>query len=307
MKSVLQMTRTLNNGVKMPVMGFGTWLMSDEEAAAAVRQAIEAGYRMIDTAAFYNCEKGVGQGIRDSGIPREEIFVTTKVWPGDLYENRTEEAYRESLQRLGLDYIDLWLLHWPVNYVAGWKAMEEIYRQDRVRAIGISNFRIKQLLTLFDALEVVPAFIQLEINPLISNYEIRSFCEVKGIAIGAYQSLGSGPLGEVLTNEVIVSLAAKHGKTPAQVALRWAFQNNIITVPKTVTPKRMIENADILDFALTEEDLELIGNLKQTPRYDTENRDVPVRISEMVKRGIRFAEKGYKGDKTANYYDSNTK
>ncbi|MCR4443323.1 MAG: aldo/keto reductase [Peptococcaceae bacterium] len=303
MKSVLQITRLLNNGVKIPMMGLGTWQMSDEEATVAVRQALELGYRLIDTAAFYNCEKGVGQGIRDSGISREKIFVTTKVWATDLYENRVEEAYEESLQRLGLDYVDLLILHWPVNYINGWKIMERIYRQGRVRAIGISNFRIKQLLKLFDALEVVPAVIQLELNPLVTNFEIRSFCEAKGIAVTAWQSLGSGSTGEVLNNEVIVGLAKKYGKTPAQIALRWAFQNNIITIPKTVTPKRMMENADILDFELTEEDMEWIGNIKQLPRYDTEIRDVPIRITEMVKRGVRFVEKGYKGNLTRDFYD----
>ena len=140
----------------MPRLGFGTWLMSDEQAAVAVRQAIEAGYRMIDTAAFYNCERGVGQGIRDSGIPRDELFITTKVWPADLYEGTTERAYQESLERLGLNYIDMWLLHWPVNYVEGWKAMSKIYNEGRVRAIGVSNFRVKQLMTLFDQTDVIP-------------------------------------------------------------------------------------------------------------------------------------------------------
>jgi len=302
MTNILSEKITFNNGVQIPKMGFGTWMMSDEEAAASVRQAIEAGYRMIDTAAFYNCEKGVGQGIKDSGIPREEIFVTSKVWPTYVYQGRTEEAYQESLDRLGLEYLDLWLLHWPVNYVEGWKAMERVYKSGRVRAIGVSNMRVKQLLTLLDQTEVVPACLQIECNPLVSNYEIRAFCQYKGIAVGAWQSLGSGPRGEVLTNEVIVGLAEKYGKTPAQIALRWAYQNNIITIPKTVTPSRMVENADIGGFALTDEDLEKIGQIRQLPRYDTEIADVPVRIIEQVKRGICFAQKGYAGNLTKDFF-----
>lgn len=302
MESILNKTVTLNNGIKMPMMGFGTWMMTDEQAAVAVREALHAGYRLIDTAAFYNCERGVGQGIRDSGIPREEIFVTTKVWPTDLYENTTERAYKESLERLGLAFIDLWLLHWPVSYVNGWKVMEQIYRDGRVRAIGVSNFRVKQLMTLLDSCETVPAFLQMECNPLVTNYEVRALCEYKGIAVGGWQSLGSGPKGELLTNEVILELAERYGKTPAQVCLRWAYQLGIVTVPKTVTPSRMIENAGILDFVLSAQDLEMIGQLRQLPRYDTEIRDVPIRITEQVERGIRFAEKGYQGNLTAGFY-----
>ncbi len=300
--SVLSMMTTLNNGVKMPVMGFGTWMMTDAQAAAAVREAIHAGYRLIDTAAFYNCERGVGQGIRDSGIPREALFVTTKVWPTDLYENTAERAYEESLERLGLNYIDLWLLHWPVAYVGGWKVMEQIYRSKRVRAIGVSNFRVKQLMTLLDNCKVVPAFLQMECNPLVTNYEIRALCEYKGIKVGGWQSLGSGPKGELLTNDIILALAEKYSKTPAQICLRWAYQLGIATVPKTVNPSRMAENANIMDFSLSEQDLEMIGQIRQLPRYDTEIRDVPVRITEQVKRGIRFAEKGYQGNLTTNFY-----
>lgn len=302
MPSIHEMEKNLNNCVKMPMMGFGTWMMTDEQAACAVRQAIGAGYRLIDTAAFYNCERGVGQGIRDSGIARNELFVTTKVWPTDVCQNRTEQAYEESLERLGLNYIDLWLLHWPVNYVQGYKTMEKIYREGRVRAIGVSNMRVKQLLTLLDSTEVVPAFLQLECNPLVTNYEIRALCEYKGIAVGAWQSLGSGPKGEVLTNEVIEALSQKHAKSPAQIALRWAYQNGIVTVPKTVTPSRMLENADIMDFSLSETDMEMLGAIRQLPRYDTEINDVPVRIIEQVRRGIRFAEKGYQGNLSVNFY-----
>lgn len=302
MTYVLSETITFNNGVQIPKMGFGTWQMSDEQAATAVRQAIEAGYRMIDTAAFYNCEKGVGQGIKDSGIDREQLFVTTKVWPTYIHQGRTEEAYQDSLNRLGLDYLDLWLLHWPVNYIEGWKVMERIYQSGRVRAVGVSNMRVKQLLTLLDQTEILPACLQIECNPLVSNYEIRAFCAYKGIAVGAWQPLGSGPKGEVLTNDVILDLAAKYGRTPAQIALRWAYQSNIVTIPKTVTPSRMAENAEISGFALTEADLEQIGQIRQLPRYDTEIADVPTRIIEQVRRGVCFAEKGYAGNLTVDYY-----
>ena len=302
MTDILSERITFNNGVQIPKMGFGTWQMSDEQAATAVRQAIEAGYRMIDTAAFYNCEKGVGQGIKDSGIDREKLFVSTKVWPTYIHQGRTEEAYQDSLNRLGLEYLDLWLLHWPVNYIEGWKAMERIYQSDRVRAIGVSNMRIKQLLTLLDQTETIPACLQIECNPLVSNYEIRAFCTYKGIAVGAWQSLGSGLKGEAMTNDVILDLAEKYERTPAHILLRWAYQNNIITIPKTVTPSRMVENTEILGFALTDGDLERIGQIRQLPRYDTEIADVPTRIIEQVNRGVCFAEKGYGGNLTVDYY-----
>ncbi|MDY3281380.1 aldo/keto reductase [Dysosmobacter sp.] len=302
MASILEERKVLNNGVEMPMMGFGTWQMTNESAAVAVRQAIEAGYRLIDTAAFYNVEEGVGQGIRDSGIPREELFVTTKVWPTMIYQDRVEEALEGSLKRLGLDYVDMCLLHWPVNYVEGWKKMEQLYKAGRVRAIGVSNMRVKQLMTLMDNTEIIPAFIQIECNPLVSQYEIRALCEYKGIAVGGWQSLGSGAQGGVLNNEIIMAIAEKHGKSTAQVALRWAYQNGVITVPKTVTPARMAQNADIMDFALTPEDMAQIGSLPQLPRYDTEIADVPVRIMEQVKRGVCFAEKGYAGNLTVDFY-----
>ena len=302
MNSILEERRILNNGMEMPMMGFGTWQMDDAQAAAAVRQAIEAGYRLIDTAAFYNCERGVGQGIRESGVPRREIFVTTKVWATHAYNGTVEKGLEESLERLGLDYVDLWLLHWPVNYISAWKDMERIHGEGRARAIGVSNMRARQLLNLLDHTEVVPAFIQMECNPLVSQYEIRSVCQYKGIAVGGWQSLGSGAQGEVLTNPELMELAEKHGKSTAQIALRWAYQNGIITVPKTVTPSRMVQNAAIADFALTAEDMEKIGNLRQIPRYDTEIADVPVRIMEQAKRGIYYAPKGYAGNLTVDFF-----
>lgn len=303
MAYILEERTILNNGVKMPMMGFGTWQMDDDQAATAVRQAIETGYRLIDTAAFYNCEEGVGRGIRESGIPREEIFVTTKVWAAHTYNGTVEKGLEESLKRLGLDYVDMWLLHWPVNYINAWKDMEKIYQIGRVRAIGVSNMRVKQLVNLFDNTDIVPAFIQIECNPLVSQYEIRSLCEYKGIAVGGWQSLGSGAKGEVLTCSDMVQIAEKHGKSTAQVALRWAYQNGIITVPKTVTPSRMVQNADIMDFKLTADDMEKIGNIRQLPRYDTEIADVPDRIIEQAKRGIYYAPKGYAGNLTINFFD----
>lgn len=302
MESILSKRKILNNGVEMPMMGFGTWQMDDDQAACAVRQAIEAGYRLIDTAAFYNCEEGVGRGIRESGVPREEIFVTTKVWATHTYNRTVDKGLEESLKRLGLDYVDMWLLHWPLNYVNAWKDMEKLYLEGRVRAIGVSNMRVKQLLNLCDNTDIVPAFLQMECNPLVSQYEVRAFCEYKGIAVGGWQSLGSGAKGEVLTSEDMVSIAEKHGKSTAQVALRWAYQNDVITVPKTVTPARMVQNADIMDFELDAEDMEKIGNIRQLPRYDTEIADVPVRILEQAKRGIYYAPKGYAGNLTVNFF-----
>ena len=302
MGSVLEERKVLNNGVKMPMMGFGTWQMDDDQAAKAVCEAIRAGYRLIDTAAFYNCEEGVGRGIRESGVPREDIFVTTKVWATHTYNGTVEQGLEESLKRLGLDYVDMWLLHWPLNYINAWKDMEKIYLDGRVRAIGVSNMRVRQLANLTDHTDIVPAFIQIECNPLVSQFEIRSFCEYKGIAVGGWQSLGSGAKGEVLTSPVMEEIAQSHGKSTAQVALRWAYQNGIITVPKTVTPSRMVQNADIMDFELTREDMEKIGNLRQLPRYDTEIDDVPVRILEQAKRGIYYAPKGYAGNLTVNFF-----
>lgn len=302
MASVLEERKILNNGVEMPMMGFGTWQMDDDQAAAAVCQALQTGYRLIDTAAFYDCERGVGRGIRESGVPREEIFVTTKVWAAHTYRGTVEAGLQESLDRLGLDYIDMWLLHWPLNYIDAWKDMEKIYRDGRVRAIGVSNMRVRHLVDLFDHTDVVPAFIQIECNPLVSQYEVRSLCGYKGIAVGGWQSLGSGAKGALLTSPEMVSLAEKHGKSAAQIALRWAYQNGIVTVPKTVTPSRMVQNADIMDFELTAEDMERIGGMPQLPRYDTEVADVPVRILEQAKRGIYHAPVGYAGNLTVDFF-----
>lgn len=307
MESILNIKKILNNGIEIPMMGYGTWHTTDGEAAAAVRQAIEAGYRSIDTAAFYNCEKGVGQGIRDSGVPREELFITTKVWPSWVSRGKTLDSLDESLERLGLEYVDLWLMHWPVNYINGWADMEVAYREGRARAIGVSNMRVRHLLDLLDHTDTVPAYLQIECNPLVSQFEVRSLCAYRGIAVGGWQPLGYGANGELLSNAVMVKIAEEHGKTPAQVALRWAFQNDVITVPKTLRPERMAENANIMDFNLSAEDLERIGQLRQIPRYDTEIADVPARIRDQVEKNIRFKPAGYEGTLTpADFFKDHT-
>ncbi|MEO3946785.1 aldo/keto reductase [Gorillibacterium sp. CAU 1737] len=259
-------TVTLNNGVAMPQFGLGVWKAKDgAEVVEAVKAAIAAGYRSIDTAAVYGNEAGVGQAIQESGVPREELFITTKVWNSEQGYETTLAAFEASLAKLGLDYVDLYLVHWPVKgkYKETWKALEKIYADGKARAIGVSNFHPHHLDDLLADAKVVPAVNQVELHPLLSQEELRRYCDEKKIYVEAWSPLMQGNLDLPVLQEI----ASRYGKTPAQVILRWHLQHNIIVIPKSVTPSRIQENADLFDFELNAEDLAKIDALNENRRF----------------------------------------
>jgi diketogulonate reductase-like aldo/keto reductase len=262
----LQDTVTLHNGVKMPWFGLGVFKVEDgQEVIDSVKYAIKAGYKSIDTAKIYENEEGVGQAIRESGIARDELFVTTKVWNADQGYESTLKAFDTSLQKLGLDYLDLYLIHWPGKdkYKKTWKALEKLYKDGRVRAIGVSNFHVHHLEDLLADAEIKPMVNQVELHPLLTQVELREYCKKQGIQIEAWSPLAQGQL---LDNEVLKEIAAKHGKSTAQVILRWDLQNEIVTIPKSIKEHRIIENADVFDFELSAEDMDKINALNQNHR-----------------------------------------
>jgi 2,5-diketo-D-gluconate reductase A len=254
---------TLNNGIRMPQLGFGVFQVGNDEARAAVATALECGYRSIDTAALYGNEHGVGVAVSASGIPREELFVTTKLWNADQGAGRVPPAFERSLDKLGLDYVDLYLIHWPVpsrdRFVETWKAFERLYADGRVRAIGVSNFTPPQLTRLLKETEVVPAVNQVELHPGFQQPELRAFHREHGIATEAWSPLGQGA---ALIHPVITRLAERHEKTPAQVVLRWHLELGNVVIPKSVTPARIRENFSVFDFALPAEDARQIAELE---------------------------------------------
>jgi diketogulonate reductase-like aldo/keto reductase len=259
-------TVTLNNGVKMPKLGLGVWQLDEgREVERAVGVALKAGYRSIDTAAAYGNEAGVGNAVRDCGIPREELFITTKLWNTEQGYDSTLRAFEKSLKKLNMDYVDLYLVHWPVKgkYLETWRAFETLYNEGRIRAIGVSNFQIHHLQDVLDKFSVVPAVNQVELHPLLTQKELRAFCTQHGIQIEAWSPLMQGQLDV----PVIVDIAKKHGKTPAQVVLRWDLQHDIVTIPKSVREDRIIANADLVDFELSAEDMAAIDALDKGHRF----------------------------------------
>ncbi len=249
----------------MPVLGLGVY-KSGEDTKQAVLAALEAGYRHIDTAAFYFNEKAVGEAIRESGIPREELFITTKLWNDDQRAGCQREAFEKSMEELGLDYLDLYLIHWPVagRFVESWKIMEELQKEGRVRSIGVSNFHMNHLMELLANAKVVPVINQIECHPYLSQQPLRSFCNKLGIQVTAWAPLGRA---NVFTDPVIQELAAKYGKTPAQIILRWEIQNNIIVIPKSVHKERILSNSQIFDFELAPEDMSKMNGLNKDQRF----------------------------------------
>ncbi|HTL66372.1 MAG TPA: aldo/keto reductase [Lacunisphaera sp.] len=257
----------LNNGVQMPWFGLGVFQVPrDSDAAAAVRAAIELGYRSIDTAALYRNERGVGEGLKSSGVPREELFVTTKVWNDDIRAGRVEAAFNHSLKLLGLDYVDLYLLHWPIRgrSVEAWRALERLLRSGRVRAIGVSNYMIPHLEELLAAAAVVPAVNQIEFHPYLQSKPLVAHCQRHGIQVEAWSPLQQA--GPLLRDPVLTAIARRLQRTVAQVVLRWDVQSGIATIPKTVHPARLAENAAIFDFALTDADMAAIAALDRNER-----------------------------------------
>ena len=255
---------TLNNGLEMPMVGFGVFQVSDEDTEKAVLEALKAGYRLLDTAAVYGNEAGVGRAIKASGIPREEIFVTTKLWiqRENGYEN-TQKALENSLTRLGLDYVDLYLMHQPFGDVhEQWRAMEDLYKAGKARAIGVSNFHMDRLMDLITCHEIVPAVNQIETHPFYQREEEVAFHKELGIVQQAWAPLAEGKF-EIFSNPILTQIAQKHGKSVAQVVLRWINQRGVAIIPKSVKVERMIENREIFDFTLDEQDLAQIATLNR--------------------------------------------
>ncbi|KUN23172.1 oxidoreductase [Streptomyces antibioticus] len=255
-------TVTLNNGIEIPQLGFGVFQVPDPETAAAVTSALEAGYRSIDTAAIYGNEAGVGQALAASGIARDELFVTTKLWNADQGYDATLKAFDASLAKLGLDFVDLYLIHWPTPardlYRESWRAIEKLAGEGRVRAAGVSNFQPAHLRRLLDDSSLVPAVNQIELHPGLQQRELRALHAELGIATEAWSPLAQGA---VLGEPVLTSIAERYGKSPAQVVLRWHLQLGNVVIPKSVTPSRIRENADVFDFALTEDEMTAIAGL----------------------------------------------
>jgi 2,5-diketo-D-gluconate reductase A len=254
--------RILNNGVEMPVLGFGVYQISDPEVCErAVGDALKIGYRSIDTAAAYLNERAVGRAIRRSGVPREELFITTKLWVQDAGYESTKRALAKSLERLQLDYLDLYLIHQPFGDVYGsWRAMEELYREGAVRAIGVSNFQPDRLVDLILHNEVVPAVNQVETHPFCQQTEAAAVMASEGVQIESWAPFAEGR-NNLFGNGTLVSLAAKYRKSVAQVVLRWLIQRGVVVIPKSVRPERMAENIDVFDFHLAPEDMDLIATL----------------------------------------------
>jgi len=256
----------LGNGVKMPWLGLGVWKSKEgDEVIQAVKAAIQAGYRSIDTAAVYGNEQGVGTALKESGISRDELFITTKVWNADQGYDSTLKAFDESRRKLGLEVIDLYLIHWPVKgkYKDTWRALEKLYTDGSVRAIGVSNFHVHHLEDVLAQSEIAPMVNQVEFHPLLSQPELRAFCKEKQIQLEAWSPLMQGNLDIPLLTE----LGAKYGKSAAQIVLRWDLQHGVVTIPKSVTASRIQQNADVFDFELSPEDMAKLDALNENRRF----------------------------------------
>jgi methylglyoxal/glyoxal reductase len=262
----LKDTVKLHNGVEMPWFGLGVFKVENgSEATESVKAAIKNGYRSIDTAAVYKNEEGVGIGIKESGVAREELFITSKVWNEDQGYETTLAAFEKSLERLQLDYLDLYLIHWPGKdkYKDTWRALEKLYKDGKIRAIGVSNFQVHHLEELLKDAEIKPMVNQVEFHPRLTQKELRDYCKAQGIQLEAWSPLMQGQL---LDNEVLTQIAEKHNKSVAQVILRWDLQHEVVTIPKSIKEHRIIENADIFDFELSQEDMNKIDALNKDER-----------------------------------------
>ena len=280
MPNSLQDKTTLHNGVKMPWFGLGVFKVKDgSEVIESVKAALKHGYKSIDTAAIYENEEGVGLAIRESDVPREELFITSKVWNSDQGYESTLKAYENSLSKLGLDYLDLYLIHWPGKnkYKETWKALEKLYKDGRVRAIGVSNFKIHHLKDLLSEAEIKPMVNQIEYHPHLTQKELHDFCQQEGIQLEAWSPLKRG---ELLSDPIINEIAAKHQKSAAQVILRWNLQNNVVTIPKSIKEHRIVENAQVFDFELTREDIERIDGLNIDDRVGSDPDNMAVGFTD---------------------------
>jgi methylglyoxal/glyoxal reductase len=262
----------LNNGVEMPILGFGVFQINDnDETTECVKTAIKYGYRSIDTAMIYGNEAGVGKAVRESGTKREDIFITTKLWNSDQGYNKTLKAFEDSMERLMMDYLDLYLIHWPVpkinKYVDTWRAMEKLYKDGKIRAIGVSNFNINHLQDILTQCEIIPAVNQIEFHPWLTQSELINYMQQKNIHTEAWSPLAHGAL---LNNKTLIEIAEKYNKTVAQVIIRWDIHKNVITIPKSVKEEHIASNADVFDFELTDQDIKTIDDLNRDYRTGPE-------------------------------------
>ncbi len=258
------MYTTLKNGVHIPNIGFGTSLIEGEECIINIKQALMAGYRHIDTASVYKNEQYIGAAIKESNIPREEIFITSKVWKDSMGYENTIKSFENSLKNLQLDYIDLFLIHWPKNdneqlNVETWKALEKLYKEKKVRAIGVSNFLKHHLENILNNCEIIPMVNQLEFHPGLMREETINFCKENNIIVEAWAPLGKG---KMLQNKDLIRIASKYNKSVAQLCIKWCLQNEVIPLPKTTNWNRMLENKDVFDFTISNEDMKFINNMK---------------------------------------------
>lgn len=272
-------TVTLNNGIKMPAAGIGTFLLSPDEAEASVLSALQCGYRLIDTANAYVNEKAVGRAIKRSGVPREEIFLETKLWPS-FYEQ--EDAVEKTLERLGTDYIDLLLIHQPAgNYLAGYRQMERAYQQGKVKAIGLSNFTAGQVQEILSVCTVKPAVLQTEVHPYSQEKQLKAFLEKEGIVVQAWYPLGHGDKA-LIEEPLFARLGEKYHKTPAQIILRWHIQDGNIVIPGSKNPAHIRDNFDLFDFSLSDAEMAEIAAIDKQKRYYTSTPEMLKRYAEMV-------------------------
>lgn len=278
----------LNNGVEMPLLGFGVFQVTDlKECKESVLHALETGYRLLDTAAVYENESAVGEAVKESGIPREEIFITTKVWVHDTGYEKTKKSFFHSLQKLGTDYLDLFLIHMPYGDVYGsWRAMEELYKERRVRAIGVSNFYNDRIMDFMLHNEIVPAVNQIETHPFLQNEETQKFLRDNSIQIESWGPFAEGK-GDIFHNKILQAIGNKYSKSVAQVILRWLTQRNVVAIPKSVRKERIIENFNIFDFYLTDEDMQAIRSidLDKTFFNDYHDPETAIRMD-----AIRFTQ-----------------
>ena len=270
----MDITKQLANGIEMPRLGLGVWRVEDNDATNSVKWAIENGYQLIDTAAVYKNERGVGEGIRQSNTKREDLFITTKLWNADQGYDSAHQAFNDSLERLGLDYVDLYLIHWPVEgkFNDSWKAMEEIYESGRAKAIGVSNFHQHHIEELMKTAKIKPMVDQIELHPTLTQVELRDFLAKEGIAVEAWSPLGQG---KILQNPTLVEIAEKHDKSAAQVIIRWHLQSDSSVIPKSVHEERIKENFDVFNFELNDDEMKRIDALNINERLgaDPDNFD----------------------------------
>ncbi len=265
---------TLNNGVDIPALGFGVWQMENlEECEKAVIKAIETGYRMIDTAAIYQNETAVGKAVKNSGVERDELFITSKVWVQDHGYEKTKSAFQRTLDRLQMDYLDMYLIHWPYGDFAGtWKAMEELYHEGKIKAIGVCNFTVEKLEELKENSKVVPVINQIELHPVFQQKELQVYDRENNIITQPWSPLGNGN-ADLLNNAELKTVAEKYHKTTAQVILRWHLQEGFVVIPKSVTPSRIEENFNVFDFELTEDEMNTVRSLDTGKRLFFDPKD----------------------------------